>query len=278
MADKVVLITGCSSGIGLEAAVDLAARGYRVVATMRNLAKREKLDLRAKARGVTLDVQALDVVKADSIAACADHVQRTYGPLWALINNAGFGMGGFFEDLTDADYRDQMETNFWGVLAVTRAFVTPMRQAGRGYVVMVSSESGRVSIPGLGAYQSSKFALEGFTEGLWHELRPFGVRAVLVEPGMIKTDIFTTNIRLCDESQNPRSPYYQRAQNLLAKTMKDYHARAASPEACNAIFAAVLEDPDPGLRYLVGWDAKLVVFLKWVLPERWFLWLVSKEY
>lgn len=275
---KAVLITGCSSGIGMEAAVDLAARGYRVIATMRNTAKKEKLLERAKRRGVEVDLQALDVVDPESIAACARHVHATYGPLHGLVNNAGYGIGGFFEDLTDAEYRDQMETNFWGVLAVTRAFLGPMRQAGRGYVINVSSESGRVAIPGLGAYQSSKFALEGFSEGLRHELAPFGVHVALVEPGMIATDIFTANIRLCEAGMNPKSVYYARSQRILDKTMKDVGRRAAPPDACNATIAAILEDPSPNLRYLVGTDAKLVTFLKWLLPERLFLKLVASEY
>lgn len=278
MSDKLILITGCSSGIGLEAAVDLAAHGYRVIATMRNLAKQDRLLKAAKARGVTLDVRALDVTSRDSIAAAAEYVHATHGPLFALINNAGFGFGGFFEDLTDAEWREQFETNFWGVLEVTRAFVTRMRQSGRGYVINVSSESGHVAVPALGPYTSSKFALEGYTEGLWHELRPYGLHAVLVEPGMIKTDIFTTNIRLCPASENPKSFYYGWSRRIFEKTMQQYWRRAAPPDSCNATFRAILSDPRPRLRYLVGADAKLVLFLKWLLPERLFLSLVHGHY
>jgi short-subunit dehydrogenase len=237
---------------------------------MRDVRKQDRLQEACRRAGVGVEVVPLDVTRAESIAAAAQHVHERHGALFALVNNAGYGIGGFFEDLTDAELRDQMETNFWGVLAATRAFLPAMRQTGRGYVINVSSLAGYLATPGLGAYTATKFALEGFSEGLWHEMRPFGVRVVLVQPGMIRTDIFTSNIRLCERGQVESSPYWARGQKILRRTMKRFEASAAPVERVSALVATILDTPDPALRYRVGLDARLMAGLKRVLPE-WLL-------
>ncbi len=185
---SVAVITGTSSGFGLLAAIELARRGLRVFASMRDLGKSATLDAAAREAGVGLEKIALDVTSESSIAAAVREVHDRAGRLDVLVNNAGFGMGGAFEDLSMAELREQFETNFFGTCAVTKAVLPGMRERKSGRVVNVSSISGLVGAPGTSAYCASKFALEGWSESLRHELRPFGVRIVLVEPGTYRTE------------------------------------------------------------------------------------------
>lgn len=276
MALGPVLVTGASTGIGLLTAVELARRGHRVIATMRDPAKQERLQAAARASSVPVTVMQLDVCDGDSIAACAREIHQRHGALHALVNNAGIGIGGFFEDVEEDEIRANFETNFFGLLAVTRAFLGPMREAGRGYVLNVSSVAGRIANAGMSAYISTKFAVEGFTESLRHEMSRFGVQVVLIEPGMFRTEIFESNLKLCRRAQEPASPYFRLSQKLLANIQKQVSARAADPRTVALVIAGVLADPSPRLRYPVGTDARLGIFLKWLLPERLFLALVSR--
>src|SRR3569833_1410956 len=171
---RTVLITGASSGFGLLTSVTLAKRGWYVLATMRDVNRREKLESAAREAGVPgrIEVHALDVTRADLITELA-----------ALVNNAGFAVPGFAEEVTDAELRDQFETNFFGAAAVTRAILPQMRRQGFGHVVMVSSISGRTAFPGVSSYVASKFALEGWTETLRLEMAALGIKIAIVEPG-----------------------------------------------------------------------------------------------
>jgi NAD(P)-dependent dehydrogenase (short-subunit alcohol dehydrogenase family) len=199
------LITGCSSGFGLEATLSLARRGWDVVATMRNLDKRDRLDTRVTDAGLAhrVTVQQLDVNDAPSIAAAVGAA----GQLDALVNNAGIAVGGAFEDLTDEQFRSVMETNFFGVLALTRAVLPGMRARGAGRVVVVSSDSAFYGAPAMSAYTASKWAVEGWAESIAHEVAPFGIRVALVEPGAYRTDIWGSSPRVVPTAaRTPRSP------------------------------------------------------------------------
>ncbi len=147
--ERTALITGASSGFGLLTTVTLARRGWSVLATMRDLARRERLEEAARAAGVLerIELLALDVTDAEQIAAVAAAVAARTGPLNAIVNNAGFAMAGFAEDVSDAELREQFETNFFGAAAVTRAFLPLFRRQGFGHIVMVSSVSGRMGFP-----------------------------------------------------------------------------------------------------------------------------------
>ena len=186
--ERVALITGASSGFGLLTSITLATRGWRVLATMRDLERREKLEAAALAAEVAakIEVHALDVTDAELIAAMADLVTSRGMRIDAVINNAGFALAGFAEDTTDAELRRQFETNFFGAAAATRAFLPQMRRQGSGHIVMISSVSGRMGFPGLGNYCASKFALEAWTETLRMEVRSLGIQVVLIEPGPSK--------------------------------------------------------------------------------------------
>ena len=264
--ERVALITGASSGFGLLTAVTLARRGWQVLATMRDLNRRNKLEEAAQAAGVLdcIEFLALDVTGAGQIAALAASISVRPTPLDAIVNNAGFAMAGFAEDVSDAELRSQFDTNFFGAAAVTRAFLPQLRRQGAGHIVMVSSISGRMGCPGVGSYAAAKFALEGWTETLRLEVRPLGIQVVLVEPGSFETDIWTRNAILSTGTQDAQSPNAARITRLLERM--ESSKPKASPQIVADGIAAILDNPRPKLRYVFGRDAKMILMLRRLLP------------
>lgn len=273
---KTALITGASSGFGLLTTVTLAKRGWRVLATMRDLARREKLEAAARAAGVLdrIELLALDVTDAEQIAALAATIAARPGPLDAIVNNAGFAMAGFAEDVTDAELRQQFETNFFGAAAVTRAFLPQLRRQGAGHIVMVSSISGRMGFPGISSYCASKFALEGWAETLRMELKPLGIQVVLVEPGSFETDIWTRNATISSRTLDANSPNADR----VARWRKQLETGKpkANPQAVANGIATILDHHRPKLRYVFGRDAKMSLLLHRLLPASAFERLLVK--
>jgi NAD(P)-dependent dehydrogenase (short-subunit alcohol dehydrogenase family) len=270
MTDKSVLITGTSSGIGLETAAYLAERGFRVYATMRDLSRREGLDAEAARRNVQLEVLALDVRDRASIRSAVDTVIAETGGFYGLVNNAGIALRGYFEDLSDAEIRRVFETNVFGTMAVTRAVLPHMRTARQGRVVIITSVGGKMATEGLSAYCGSKFALEGFGESLALEMKPQGVHVVLVEPGITKSEIWRANRNVAQGAVVPSSPYYVRFRQTeqLADLLVE-----SSPITYGQIAQVVhkaLTTDRPKLRYLVGHRAKLFFTLRRYLPGELF--------
>jgi len=264
---KSALITGASSGFGLLTSVTLAQRGWRVLATMRDLARRDQLGAAAHAAGVLdrIEFFALDVTDNAQIAALAALVTARTTPLDALVNNAGFAMAGFADDVTDAELRRQFDTNFFGAAAVTRAFLPQFRRQGFGHIVMVSSISGRMGFPGISSYAASKFALEGWTETLRLEMKPLGIQVALVEPGSFETDIWTRGSVIAERMRDPASPNAPR----LAKWRARIETRTprANPQIVADGIADLLDNPRPRLRYVFGRDAKMGLWLRRLLPS-----------
>jgi NAD(P)-dependent dehydrogenase (short-subunit alcohol dehydrogenase family) len=264
---ELVLITGASSGIGLATAVECAAAGHAVVATMRNLDKRAPLEEAARARGVHVDIEQLDVTHEGAGAKVRELVLK-YGPFYALVNNAGIAVGGAFEEQSAGDVRDQLETNVIGVMEITRAVLPAMRAARRGRVINVSSISGRVGFPLLSVYAATKHAVEGFSEGLRWELEPFGVQVVSVEPGNVKTPIFFENQRrggLVDKD----GPYAAMSATV-EKLILGGAEKAPPPEVVGAAIVKVIEAASPPFRIVVGNDARALIALRRLLPDRVF--------
>jgi NAD(P)-dependent dehydrogenase (short-subunit alcohol dehydrogenase family) len=275
---ELVLITGTSSGIGLCAAVECAAAGHRVVATMRDPARRGRLEEAAKARSVNVHVEQLDVTHP-SVSEKIRELVLKFGPFYALVNNAGVAAGGAFEEQSEADIRAQFETNVFGVMAVTRALLPSMRAAGRGRIINVSSLSGRVAFPLLSTYAATKHALEGFSEALRWELEGFGIDVCVVEPGSFKTPILFDGAGRASRPPGgaaggaaPRAlsgPYA-----LLNETMErlavDEAAKAPSPEVVGAAIARLVVEPSPRFRSLIGIDARTLVTLRRMVPDRLF--------
>ena len=265
MADKIALVTGSSSGIGLLTTVELARAGFRVVASMRDLGRRQRLDEAAAAASVAprIDVRRLDITEFDRIGAFIGQLERDYGRLDVLVNNAGFALAGFAEDLLLKEVRQQFETNFFGHVALTKAVLPIMRRQRAGHIIMVSSIGGRISAPVIGAYDSSKFALEGWSESLRIETRSLGIRVVLVEPGSYQTDIWERNVRVGSVALDRSSPNQERV-GRFSEMVKKVHK--ADPLPVAKLITRIARTPNPRLRYRVGFDSHLQFWLHTLLP------------
>jgi NAD(P)-dependent dehydrogenase (short-subunit alcohol dehydrogenase family) len=274
---RTALVTGASSGFGLLTSVTLAKRGWRVLATMRDLNRREKLETAARAAGVLegIEFHALDITNSGQVGEVAKAVAWRQGPLHALVNNAGFAVPGFADEVTDAELREQFDTNFFGTAAVTRALLPQMRRQGFGHVVMVTSISGRLGYPGVSSYAGSKFALEGWTETLRYEMLALGIWVVLVEPGSFETDIWTRNAKLSAGLQDPASANAARIPRWRGKLAEGAKKRA-DPQVVADTIASILENPKPKLRYVVGNDAKMALLMRRILPSGVFERMVVK--
>lgn len=262
----VVLITGCRSGIGLACAVAAAQAGHTVYAGLRDLRTRASLDHAAGALPITplqLDVTS----EADRRGAIA-RILEEQGRVDALVNNAGIGVGGFLEQLTSEEIRQVYEVNVFGALELCRAVLPAMRARGGGAIVNISSMSGRMALAGNGLYSSSKFALEGLSEALRLEVRAFGVRVVLVEPGAYRTDIMTRNRRVSRGALVPGGPYSELAARLDAMWKRTVERQARDPREVAERVVALLQAPDPPLRHPVGPDAHLRAWALRLLPDR----------
>ena len=253
----------------------MAQAGFRVVATMRDLSRREKLDNAiAKAKVADrVDVRKLDVTDDAAIAPMVQSVLRDYGRIDVLVNNAGFVMAGFAEDVAPAELRSQMETNFFAAVSLTRAVLPHMRDRGSGHIIMVSSISGRISGPARSSYSASKFALEGWSEALRLETRSLGIRVVLVEPGGFDTDIWTRNAQLSKETTSGQSPYREQGRKL-----RDWaqNLPKGDPRVVSRLITRIAQKPNPRLRYVVGRDARLGSILLPIVPWKWYEWGMRK--
>jgi NAD(P)-dependent dehydrogenase (short-subunit alcohol dehydrogenase family) len=214
---SVVLITGCNSGFGMAGALAFARRGDTVYGTVREPGRGEPLMARAGAEGLTVHLQTLDVTRPASFPALVEKVVREQGRLDVLVNNAGILLPGAFEDLDEAAIRQVMETNFFGPMLLSRAVLPQMRKQGGGCIIMISSLSGLAGLAGDVAYTASKFALEGATEALRHEVDRWGIRLALVEPGQYQTDLFR-NMDGLPQNYPANSPYRPLVERKLKET------------------------------------------------------------
>lgn len=261
--ERVALVTGCRSGFGLLSAVALARRGFTVYAGLRDLGTAGELV--AAGAGLPLTPVQLDVVDADQRAEAVSRILARHGRIDALVNNAGIAIGGFHELLSEEDLRGVMEVNLFAVWALTNLVLPGMRARGGGTIINVSSMSGRMAMPGLGAYSASKFALEGLSEALRHELRPFGIRVALVEPGPFKTDIFGRNLRVAAATGDAAPAYAARAAHVEALALR-FAARGGDPQEVATLIADLCEAPDCALRHPIGPGTGLRLLLTRILP------------
>jgi len=273
---KIILITGCSSGFGFLSAIHLAKKGHQVIATMHNLAKRIKLDDQINKDNLPITVLQMDVTKPDSIANCLSEVEKKFGQLDVLINNAGYGIGGFFEDLSDQEFRDQMETNFFGVLNVTRAALPLLRNSPAARIINISSTAGLTTTPGMGAYNASKWAVEGFSECLRQELRLHGIKVLLVEPGPYPTEILTSNTRFAEKANNSQSPNYPYTRQLYERYLKQNQTLKSDPMEIVRLIEHLINAKKPAFRNICGPFAKIRTFIHRFLPWRFNEWLIRK--
>ena len=277
MNRHLAVITGCSSGFGLLSTVELARQGWTVVATMRDLNRRGALDEAITRAGVGehVSVRQLDATAHATHKTFVESVLADYGRIDLLVNNAGFAMAGFVEDLTLEEYRRQFETNFFGMVSLTKEVLPAMRQQRSGRIVNISSIAGRTGTPAMSAYNASKFAMEGYTEALRLEMAPIGVFPILIEPGSFETGIWYHKENVAAAAADPSSP-----NTVRSGRFRDYIQQSLQRADANDVarlIAHVASVPDPKLRYPIGKDAKLLLVLRLLLPWKAFESLVVKK-
>jgi NAD(P)-dependent dehydrogenase (short-subunit alcohol dehydrogenase family) len=272
---KTAIVTGSSSGFGLLTAVELAKAGFRVVASMRDLGRRDRLDeaLNSAAVTKTVDVRQLDVTNFAAMPEFIEAIIRDYGCIDVLLNNAGFAVAGFIEDLKLEEIRAQFETNFFGHVAMTQAVLPLMRRQRSGHIIMVSSISGLHGSPTISSYSASKHALEGWSESLRIEVNSLGIKVVLVEPGSYQTDIWTRNAVIAKKALDGTSPNRARGERMRDRIQR---LRKKDPIEVARVIAQIAQDPNPKLRYVVGTDAHVQLWLKRTLPWTWYEKLITR--
>lgn len=275
-----VVVTGASTGIGRATALLLDKKGYRVFAGVRKQADAESLSEEASDR---LTPITIDVTEERSIASAKQKVERAVGDdgLVGLVNNAGIGTGGPVESMDLNDLRQALEVNLVGQVAVTQAFLPQVREA-KGTIVFIASIGGRIASPFMSPYNTSKFGVEALGESLRHELKPWDIDVVVIEPGSIDTPIWEKGAETIDEQTSKLSPtakrLYGRQLDRMEEVLKETASRGIPPEkVAKAVHTAISSD-NPRHRYLVGTDAKIAARLKGSLPDRTFSKLAGRQF
>jgi len=274
---KIALVTGSSSGIGFETSLLLARNGFSTYATMRNLEKSFKVIDITKRDSLPLEVLRLDVTDENSIKGAVNSIVEKEGQIDVFVNNAGYGSTGAVEDFSMDEIKSQFETNFFGVIRVIQSVLPLMRNQKRGTIVNISSIGGRIPFPFSPSYASTKFALEGLSEALQYEVEQFGIKIILIEPGIIKTN-FPDNIKRAKKAMDPNSPYENLLQRRVNRTKNMFVNGTPPEEVAKVILKAVTsQNKEPDLRYVVGSDAKLLLEKRRNMQDREFLRLMSKN-
>jgi len=251
---NVVVVTGSSTGIGYETSVMLARNGFLTYATMRNLNKSEGIKSIATKENLPIHIKQLDVTDHISVKNAVEAISSETGRIDILVNNAGYGLNGAFEDLAMDEIKAQYETNLFGLIRTTQAVLPIMRRQKSGTIVNISSGAGRFGFPGSSAYVSTKFAVEGLSESMSYELEPFGIKVVLVEPGVIKTN-FVDGMVIAKKSQDPKSPYSQITQKMVT-VLEDMMKNGSTPDLVAKVVLNAVTSQNPSLRYLAGNDVE----------------------
>jgi len=272
---KRVLITGCSSGFGFDLVSEYLREGWYVVATLRNLEARRNLfiDIEAKFSD-RLTLLELDVVKGEDREKVLRFFESQSWGLDCLVNNAGYGLFGALEDISETQVREQFEINFFGVLFLTQTFL-PVLRKNRGKVIVISSVVGFMGLPFGSLYSSSKYALEGLFESLSYELKLFGVDTCLIQPGQFRTS-FSQKLKYGEHSLDPFSPYFR-----LTTAFKNYRderklTTGIPPQQVVDQVVHISGLKKMPLRIRAGMDSKAGFWFKWLLPEGLYLWLMTR--
>ena len=270
---RTVLITGCSTGIGRATAVHLAARGHRVYASARKPASIADLE------GEGCKTLTLDVTDDASMRQAVEAVESAEGAVDVLVNNAGYGIQGPFEETPIDEVRRQFETNVFGAVALTQMVLPKMREQRWGRVVNISSMGGRITLPGGAFYHATKHALEAISDVARFELKPFGVDVVLIEPGIIKTKFGDTAVSSVDEADGPYASFNNSLKRLLDSAYSGPMSKASvGPESVAKTIAKAIESRRPKTRYVVPAMTMGILFARRVLPDRAWDFAVGTSY
>lgn len=265
-----ILITGCSSGFGLQSAALFAERGWRVWAGVRNPDRATALRAAAaEASPGSIDILSLDVTNPDQVASAVAEMDRAAGGVDVLVNNAGYGYFAFVEQADLDEVRANFETNVFGLLAVTQAVLPVMRRQGRGRIINLSSLVGRFAFPLSGPYCATKHAVEALSEALYHEVRGFGIHVSVIQPGMFLTDFQSRSLRVHPDTDDPMSPYAAVREGTRRRRARQAEAAGDPREVAESIWHAATE-PNPRFRYRVGADAEEYLSLRERLSDEEF--------
>jgi NAD(P)-dependent dehydrogenase (short-subunit alcohol dehydrogenase family) len=260
-AQKVALVTGTSTGIGHETSLTLARNGFITYATMRNLSKSENIKSIAAKESLPIRITQLDVTDDISINKAVRSIFSETGRIDVLVNNAGYALNGAFEDLAIDEIKAQYETNVFGLIRTTQAVLPTMRKQKSGIIVNISSSVVPMGgFPGGSAYVGTKFAVEGLSGSVAYELEPFGIKVVIIEPGVIGTN-FVNSVVFAKKSQDPNSPYTQITQKM-ASAFEELMKNASSPELVAKVVLEAVANENPNLRYLAGKDVETLLAAK----------------
>jgi short-subunit dehydrogenase len=262
---QVALITGSSSGIGYETSLALARSGFCTYAGVRNTKNSDILEKKIAKEKLDLNILQLDVNDKSSIDNAINRIKTEEKRIDVLINNAGYGLVGFFEELGLDEIRKQFETNFFGVLNVTKKVIPIMREQNRGTIINLSSGAGQVGFPGISAYVSTKFAIEGFSESLMYELFPFGIRVIIIEPGVIKTNFF--NNCIVSDKSSKKGSLYSNSLKKIQNNIELMQEHATPPIEVAKVILQALNTDEPKQRYVVGNDAVMILEAKRSLSD-----------
>ena len=266
---RVVLVTGAGSGLGHVCALHLAARGDDVYGSTLTTDEAAYLEREAARRNVTVHPIVMDVTDRASVEAAAERIRAQRGRLDALVQFAGMGLRGFFEDLTLDEIRRVYDVNVFGTMTVTQVML-PLLRASRGRMIVTTSIAGRVGSMSISGYSSSKFAVEGFIECLAQEMAPFGVSISLLEPGLVFTEHFTRNRNRAARASDPASPYYAwfcQHEKIVDDLLR---RNRFTPQHIAQVVEQILSARRPRLRYVVGVKAKMVLALRRYIPGELF--------
>jgi short-subunit dehydrogenase len=259
--NKTILITGASSGIGRAAAIAFANQGWKVAATMRSPEKESELQ-----KNPNIRLFQLDVTQIESVEKAIAMVIQEFEKIDVLVNNAGYGVDGVFEGMSDELIKGQFETNVFGLMRVTRAVIPHMRKLRSGTIIQISSMGGRTTFPLYSIYHGTKWAVEGFTESLHYELRPFGIKVRLIEPGAIKTAFYGAGRVVVNPPElTDYAEFVEKCNTLALET----GAKGASPERVAETIMAAANSRSSKMRYPIAYPAGIITIMRRIFPDSW---------
>ena len=259
--NRSILITGASSGIGRAAAIAFANQGWNVAATMRSPEKESELQMNPNIR-----LFQLDVTQIQSVEKAIALVIQEFGKIDVLVNNAGYGVDGVFEGMSDEVIKSQFETNVFGLMRVTRAVIPHMRKLRSGTIIQISSMGGRTTFPLYSIYHGTKWAVEGFTESLHYELRPFGINVRLIEPGAIKTAFYGAGRVVVNPPElTDYAEFVEKCNTLALETGE----KGASPERVAETIMAAVNSRSSKMRYPIAYPAGIITIMRRIFPDSW---------
>ncbi|MFZ0818954.1 MAG: SDR family oxidoreductase [Candidatus Acidiferrales bacterium] len=277
---RITLITGGTEGLGKAMALRLAREGYRVFAAGRSAERRARLAEEAQKLILPITPIEMDVCNDLSVDRGLDEIRRVAGPVDVLINNAGVAYGVTMEEIRMEDLRRQFETNYFAAVRLIQRVLPEMRARKRGWIVNMSSVSGRMTLPVMGPYSSTKHALEAMSDALRHEVRPFGVRVILIEPGFIPTNIEKAAIELAAQyrPQMEKGPYANVYNGFFRGWQKYTRASTTKPENCAEIVLGALREAEPAPRYAVPRKAGRRIWFMRMLPGKTTDRMIAREF